>query len=70
MIFARLYRTDLVNGDPLPVGRPVMMRGSVPHLHLMATMAAKREGATCYRIYDGRTFQDANPISLMHDVSE
>lgn len=70
MIFARLYRTDLVNDEPVPVGRPIMMRGSVPHLHLMATLAARREGATLYRIYDGRTFENATPISLMHDVKE
>lgn len=69
MMFAKLYRKDLVTGDySQPVGAPCVLRGSAPHMHLFATQAAKRAGAQAYQLWQGDTFAKAKPISLMHDV--
>lgn len=70
MIFAKLYRKDLITGEFVHViGSPMITRGDVRHLHLMATLAVKRTPeAGAYQIWQGDTFANAKPISLMHDV--
>lgn len=70
MIFARLYREDMVSREhTIVVGFAVVSRGGVDHLHDLATRACMRDPlATAYRLYEGTSLSLAEPISLMHVV--
>ena len=73
MIFAALYRADLITGEiDQPTGRAVVAAGGnkadIQHLHSLATQAAHRSGAHGYRLYKGDTFSGAKAISHLHIV--
>ena len=73
MIFARLYRPDLISGDDKPCGFAVLCAGAdtsnLPYLHTLATEATQRHAhAVAYQLMIGHTFAGARPFSLRHNV--
>lgn len=73
MIYARLYRPDLITGDDTPCGFAVVAAGAdISNLnayHEAATLATRRhECATAYQLMAGYTFAGSRSISLRHSV--
>lgn len=73
MIYARLYRPDLINADDAPRGFAVLRAGDdltdLDTLHTLATQATQRHShATAYQLMVGYTFAGARPVSLKHNA--
>lgn len=73
MLYARLYRPDLITADDTPCGFAVLRAGfdvsDLATLHTLATQATQRHShATAYQIMAGYTFAGARSVSLKHTV--
>lgn len=68
MIYAKLYRKDLINGEPIEVTFAIVGRGDIQKMHGLATEACKRHDCTMYRIYEGTTLKNGKAVSLLHDI--
>lgn len=68
MVYAKLYRMDLISGDHIETGWVIVGRGSLESMHTLATQAAKRKGAEAYRLFEGPTMYSGKPLSLHHSV--
>lgn len=69
MVFAQLYRRDLINGDPdHKEGFVVIFHRGIPEMHEEATIAARRYGADAYKLFHGDSFRLAKPLSFKHVV--
>jgi len=73
MIYARLYRPDLITADDTPCGFAVLRAGldltDLATLHALATQATQRHShATVYQLMVGYSFAGARAVSLRHSV--
>ncbi len=73
MIYARLYRPDLITGDDVPCGFAVVRAGAdlsdLATLHTLATQATRRHSnATAYQLMVGYSFTGARAVSLKHNA--
>jgi len=69
MIFAQLYRHDLVTGEPdIETTRVVLISRGIEEMHDEATRAARYYGADAYRLYKGNDFIYARELSLKHHL--
>ncbi len=67
MVFAQLYRRDLITGEPdHKEGFVVISSRGIPEMHEEATIAARRYGADAYKLFHGTSFRLAKPLSLKH----
>ena len=73
MIYARLYRPDLITADDTPCGFAVLRAGNdladLATLHTLATQATRRHSnATSYQLMVGYSFAGARVVSLKHSA--
>lgn len=71
MVYAKLYRKDMLKQGTAVLVRDVLVRPS--HAHHDATMAVhnyRHESVTMYRLYQGEWYDKGEAISFMHEPRE
>lgn len=68
MLYARLYRKDLISGEVTQMVDWVCVRNDLTLAHHDATMACKRKGAIGYKLFQGDSVKHGKAVSLMHEV--